>query len=706
MPPSPSGQSSGGGGSGSSEQGWHRVGSASISRLLQPAVCCYESFRGMETGHRPVHSELEGAADILQDGDPPIRSPLGSSGGLDGVSGLEGCVLAGANASGFTQVPQVHGGGKVYQFKVLCFGLSTVPQVFTRVMAPVSAILHRMGVRLRRYLDDWLLQASSRDQVLLALRSVLQLCRRLGIVVNWEKSQLVPTQQMIYLGVLLDSTAFRASPALKRIEKLLSIGDVFLSCVKQPVSSWLELLGVLSSMIQLIPGGRLRMRSLQLALRRQWDQVDQSRLVEWSPLIQDDLSWWLDHDRLMLGVSLEQVSPQLELWSDASDVGWGGLLRLSGRFRPLGSGGWRALDQCSGALGNRESSQVVCSTSRRCLSGSFRRQFDCRVISEEPRRDSLFTSELHRSKNSPLGRGSVGSDFPAVCYGETQCVGGRSFSPEPDLGLRVDAEAGGLHGSVQEVAGVNRPVCNITKSPMFTIFFSLPRSHCSGDGCTAPKLEWVAGVCLSSLVSHSSSVEEAPVVLWGATDHRSSVLASEAVVSRSSGSGGRRPSRSATVQIPSASASLPPFPSRGVQAVSSCLETIKRFTRAGGFSRRVAQQVSLARRPSSRAGYQSKWLIFRQWCRSEGHSISRPSLPKIADFLFYLRRSRRLSVSAIMGYRSMLSAVFKSVLPEISTSPVIHDLLRSFQAEAPIREVRPPSWDLNVVFNFFTVLVF
>ena len=50
-----------------------------------------------------------------------------------------------------------------------------------------------------------------------------------------------------------------------------------------------------------------------------------------------------------------------------------------------------------------------------------------------------------------------------------------------------------------------------------------------------------------------------------------------------------------------------------------------------------------------------------------------------------------------MGYRSMLSAVFGSVLPEISTTPVLHDLLRSFQAEAPIREVRPPSWDLNVV---------
>ena len=152
---------------------------------------------------------------------------------------------------------------------MLCFGLSTAPQVFTRVMAPVSAILHRMGVQLRRYLDDWLFQASSREQVLLALKTVLWLCRSLGIVVNWEKSQVIPTQQMVYLGVILESTTFRASPALKRVEKLLSIGDVFLSCVSQPASSWLELLGVLSSMIQLVPGGRLHMRPLQLALRSQ-----------------------------------------------------------------------------------------------------------------------------------------------------------------------------------------------------------------------------------------------------------------------------------------------------------------------------------------------------------------------------------------------------------------------------------------------------
>ena len=51
----------------------------------------------------------------------------------------------------------------VYQFQALCFGLSTAPPVFTWVMAPVSAILHSLGIRMRRYLDTWLVQSSSQE---------------------------------------------------------------------------------------------------------------------------------------------------------------------------------------------------------------------------------------------------------------------------------------------------------------------------------------------------------------------------------------------------------------------------------------------------------------------------------------------------------------------------------------------------------------
>ena len=48
----------------------------------------------------------------------------------------------------------------------------------------------------------------------------------------------------------------------------------------------------------------------------------------------------------------------------------------------------------------------------------------------------------------------------------------------------------------------------------------------------------------------------------------------------------------------------------------------------------------------------------------------------------------------------MLSAVFRTVLPEISTSPVIQDLLRSFKVEAPCRTIRPPTWDLLKVLTY------
>ena len=59
--------------------------------------------------------------------------------------------------------------GTVYQFRALCFGLSTAPQVITRVFAAVSAWAHSHGIRLLRYLDDWLILASSEREAALAL---------------------------------------------------------------------------------------------------------------------------------------------------------------------------------------------------------------------------------------------------------------------------------------------------------------------------------------------------------------------------------------------------------------------------------------------------------------------------------------------------------------------------------------------------------
>ena len=63
-----------------------------------------------------------------------------------------------------------------------------------------------------------------------------------------------------------------------------------------------------------------------VALHRAWVRLDSEALVWWSSEIRQDLFWWWDHERLELVSSLGRVSPQLALWSDSSDVGWGSRL--------------------------------------------------------------------------------------------------------------------------------------------------------------------------------------------------------------------------------------------------------------------------------------------------------------------------------------------------------------------------------------------
>ena len=112
----------------------------------------------------------------------------------------------------------------VSQFKALCFGLSTAPQVFTWVMAPVLAILHSLGIRMRRYLDDRLVQSSSQESLLVVLPSVLRLCHELGIVIHPRKSNLIPSRWCSICG----------SSSIPPLSGLLRRWNASHGCVPQP----------------------------------------------------------------------------------------------------------------------------------------------------------------------------------------------------------------------------------------------------------------------------------------------------------------------------------------------------------------------------------------------------------------------------------------------------------------------------------------
>ena len=79
------------------------------------------------------------------------------------------------------------------------------------------------------------------------------------------------------------------------------------------------------------------MQDLQLTLHCSWDRLEHSFLVSWSNDCLQDLRWWMNPERLLRGVSVSQLSPDLDFWSDVSDVGWGAHLGhevVSGLWSP------------------------------------------------------------------------------------------------------------------------------------------------------------------------------------------------------------------------------------------------------------------------------------------------------------------------------------------------------------------------------------
>ena len=589
--------------------------------------------------------------------------------------------------------------GTVYQFKALCFGLSTAPQVFTRVMAPVSAILHSLGIRMRRYLDDWLVQSSSRESLLEDLQTVVRLCHELGIIINPKKSNLVPSQVVQYLGVVIDSTSFRASPSVARIARLQSTAAAFQSCASPTASLWLSLLGVLSSLAHLVPGGRLWMRSLQLCLHRSWNRQDLEATVLASMECLRDLQWWLHLPRLSRRVSAPSVS-RPTLLVRRLGRGLGRPSRLSGRFGPVGPPSGSVVYQRQGTA--------------RCSGGTFP------VPVSPPRSHGGCLLRQHHGGRLPsqggwhqvsspqhLGSGDLALDGvplhppgSTVPSGLQQRPGRRPVSPSPTPTYRVVSKHDRLSVFEKTVDGSNRFVCNLSQSSLFDLLLPFPGSEVSRHGRISPVPGRPSGLRVPSGGCHSACSREAPGLHGDGTHSCGSPLGSAPLVFgpspalASSSSDPTIPSRPPA--LASVSSSLPGSPS----AQASCLATLQRFTRAAGFSSAVAEQSSVARRPSSHEVYQVRWSIYRKWCRSNGHSVSRPTLAKVADFLYWLRYTRGLSVFSLRGYRSVLSAVFRFHLPSLSSDPVIRDLLRSFRLSSAERVLRPPAWDLSKVLTY------
>ena len=288
----------------------------------------------------------------------------------------------------------------------------------------------------------------------------------------------------------------------------------------------------------------------------------------------------------------------------------------------------------------------------------------------------------------------------AVPPGLQQRPRGRPVSPSPAPTFSVVTKPDRISIFEKTLAGTNRFICHLRQSSLFDLLLTIPGSDVSRHGRVSLVLGRSSGLRVPSGGHHSACSLEAPGLPGDGAHPSDSTLGPAPLVLRPTpafaGSSSDPTGPSRPLALASVSSSLPGSPS----AQASCLATLQRFTRAAGLSSAVAEQSSLARRPSSRSVYQVRWSIYRWWCHPNGHSVSRPTLAKVADFLYWLRYTRGLGVSSLRGYRSVLSAMFRFHLPSLSSDPVIRDLLRSFRLSSAERVLRTPAWDLSKVLTY------
>ena len=91
----------------------------------------------------------------------------------------------------------------LHEWRVLPFGLRCSPRVVTKVLKPVLAFLRStFSMLITVYIDDFLVQASSPEEAVKHAKIAALVLMALGWSLNWEKSNFIPSQEVLHLGFI------------------------------------------------------------------------------------------------------------------------------------------------------------------------------------------------------------------------------------------------------------------------------------------------------------------------------------------------------------------------------------------------------------------------------------------------------------------------------------------------------------------------
>lgn len=211
--------------------------------------------------------------------------------------------------------------GIFYRWTVLPFGLSCSPYYFNKVLRPVVAYLRSLSIRVSLFVDDFLL-ADSASKITDSADQLLSTLSDLGFTINFEKSSLSPSSNILYLGYLIscNGNSVYVHVQKSRVVKLKRSLRRALSAGSVSARALARICGQCISVAWAVTPGKLFLRNSYrlLSTRTSWHEV----LTLTFDVIQE-FNWWLHSVDTWNSREICTEVVQAQIVTDASHLGWG-----------------------------------------------------------------------------------------------------------------------------------------------------------------------------------------------------------------------------------------------------------------------------------------------------------------------------------------------------------------------------------------------
>ena len=279
------------------------------------------------------------------------------------------------------------------------------------------------------------------------------------------------------------------------------------------------------------------------------------------------------------------------------------------------------------------------------------------------------------------------------------------FSLEDESGGRYRMDDGSVHSETDlEPVGntQHRPNGNQHLEAATRVHLSIPGSVRIRSRRNILRLDGNGRVHLSALADDCASVGQTASGKL-CRDGNLASLAEPSMVPKPSGSAGREPTPAPTLPRVDNNAAQPLSARQSSGFASTRLQAIFKSATDQGFSREVSRRIATGQhRGSTQNIYCSRWKAFDSWCCERACDPRSATVAQLAEFLLHLFQVKKLSPSAIAGYRSAINSVWRVSGRTATESYHLTQLMKSFKAERPRSLVVHPKWDLALVMSMLT----